>query len=457
MIRYLKALILLSATLALVACGGGGGDDDGYNCSFIGGSGVASLNVSVTAEQSATITPFSIAPIKECSIRYSASGALPAGLSLNADTSVISGTTVASPGQYSFTVIASLSSNSGGNGGSSSRSVNVTVTRALIAPSAWSVTNARSSLPTATIGKTNLLTVGGNLYALLSVNQSGNYVPQLWKSTDAGSTWANTNLNVPTPTGNLYGFSAATDGVNIIVVGGINTRLAATTGLFHSNAVYSIAPNMTTPAWDTKTTAAFALPFGRAYAGIAHDAGVFYVYGGRGSSTSYDVGYKSMDGGATWQQNLRGNTLSIPSLDSHCLLVNGSNMLLIGGSRVVRTSNGTTVSGPTITPSDSVYKSTDSGVTWVKTASAIPANPVDVACISNDSKVVVTGGLTGSSASRTIYRSSDFGSTWDEETQNRSIPRRSSHGLSLLGPNMITVGGIGDGSVRLSDVLTAPF
>jgi hypothetical protein len=449
-----KALVALALTLLLAACGGGGGGGGGggsssgtvTNCSLSSLGANSTLSRSATAGERLTIT-FSLigGAASNCSVSYSASN-LPAGLSLNPSTGEVTGA-VSTAGFYSFSVTTRVTSTNGGSGDVQSRSVSLTVTAPTVtlapASTIWSITSSNSGLPTDTTTRMNLLTVGTNLYALLPVKQAGNFVPQLWKSTNAGVSWTNTNLNAPAPTGNLFGFSAVSDGTNIYLVGGFNSPITATTNNY-SNAVYSIAPNSSTPTWVTKTIAAF--PSGRASVGLTNSGSVLYAHGGVSSTGTPDGLYRSSNGGVTWD-NITGS--SNPFLNRHCLLVNGTNMLLIGGFGGPSTS---TVG----TDSTVIYKSVNSGASWSVITNAHPTLPVAVSCISSGNKVVVTGGSDNSFVSRAIYRSADFGSTWQLEPGNTAIPTRAYHGLTILGTNMVTAGGLGTSS-WLNDVLTAPF
>lgn len=108
--QMLKRLLLVFALLSLSACGGGGGGGSSGNSTIAAPSGLSypTMQALTVGQQMSSATPTVSGTVGS----YSISPALPAGLSLDANTGIISGTPTATAVSATYTVTAS---NSGGS------------------------------------------------------------------------------------------------------------------------------------------------------------------------------------------------------------------------------------------------------------------------------------------------------------------------------------------------------
>jgi Putative Ig domain len=422
--------LALIATAVLAGCGGGGGGST-TTCTLTNFP-ISTVSKQLVVGATTSYVPVTVNAVSGCTNTYSASG-LPAGLSIAPDTGLVTGTPTTSGTFISQVTLSTASSSGPGN------SISTTVTFTVIKVLGWSVLTGNSGLPP---GPASLTSVGGQLYAVVSVLSGSNWQPQLWTSATQGASWVNTNLAPPNPTGSLRGYAAVSDGTALYLIGGITSPAGASLTTY-ANTVSVLTPTAPVPAWTKPNAAPFST--GLAYSGATFANNALYVQGGTGPSGVSNVLYASSDRGVTWQS--MGN-LTNPQLTGHCLVATTDKLLALGGY-------GRLGSTTTFGNFDSLASTSLSFINWSVPASLTPTFPTPQAmsCAYLSGKVYAAGGSSGTGASSAVYSSADQGIKWGLEPASQNFTARYAHGMTVHNGKLIVVGGVNSSGVPLGDTL----
>jgi Putative Ig domain len=419
--------LIFAAVLA--GCGGGGGSTT--TCTLTNFP-ISTVSKQLVVGASTSYVPVTVNAVSGCTNTYSATG-LPAGLSIAPDTGLVTGTPTTAGTFLSQVTLSTASSSGPGN------SISTTVTFTVIKVLGWSVLTGNSGLPP---GPASLTSVGGQLYAVVSVLSGNNWQPQLWTSATQGASWVNTNLAPPNPTGSLRGYTTVSDGTSLYLIGGITSPAGALVPTY-ANAVSVLTPTAPAPAWTAPRAAPFAT--GLAYSGATFANNTLYVQGGTGPAGVTKGLYASADRGVTWQT--LGNATN-PQLTNHCLVATTDKLLALGGF-------GNGGSTTTLGNFDSVASTSLSFFNWSAPFSLTPifSTPQAMSCAYLGGKVYAAGGSSGTGASSVVYSSADQGVKWALEPANPNFTARYAHGMTVLNGKLIVVGGVSSTGALLGDVL----
>lgn len=367
---------------------------------------------------------------------------LPAGIGIDRLTGVVSGT----PTAPATNVTGTISAAAKGFEGLLSTGYYFNVIPAPL----YSWSRVSTSVPD--LLKFDLANLGGVLYAFgvsaKAVVPSSTEKTQVWRSADAGATWANvTPSNGPA----LRHFALTSDGVNAYIMGGD----AMGTGL-NTSEVWRYSGT----AW---TRVAVSTPFSprRRHAAVRQGSSLFVLGGVQDNGIISDLneglkGYlndvwRSDDNGANWVRQTGAAAFS-PRF-GHCAVNLAGKLLMIGG-----------YDGPVTTQSTAtaIYESTD-GITWKPSTTSLPPGTpflmTDAACAVHRGRVLVLDGSSfidesglGQSIRPTnpdhgmIY-SSD-GAQWTDEfpvvskaSATPNFEARHRHGMAVVGDSLVVVGG----------------
>ena len=249
--------------------------------------------------------------------------------------------------------------------------------------------------------------VGSDIYVIGGFN-GVNRLNDVWKSTNGGATWSEvttgtTLANTLFSARNNHSLVAVDSGSNagIYVIGGSN-------GVNRLNDVWKSTDDGAT--WrevTTGTTGANTLFAARiSHSSVAVDSGThegIYVIGGTHGTNRLNDVWKSTNGGATWNQvTVTGRQFS--EISGHSSVTVGSDIYVIGGF--------------TNAPTDEVWKSSNGGQTWTQVATTkFPArNVLNSAAIGSgpNAGIYVTGGISigNSTYFNDVWKSTNSGVTW---------------------------------------------
>ena len=210
--------------------------------------------------------------------------------------------------------------------------------------------------------------------------------------------------------------------------------------------------------------------------------GTIYVTGGNlgTSSSEQNRVWKSTDGGKAWQELTTGTKFSARS--DHTTLAIGTDIYVIGGyitgaDRVWKSSDGdnwaqvTTSVSTTFSPRsghssvyipsgtnagmyviggfgasarlNDVWKSTDGGATWTRVTAnaAFSARNIHSSVVLGQDIYVIGGFLGTAGRLNDVWKSTDGGANWTRVTANAAFAKRSLHGSVVLGQAIYVFGG----------------
>jgi hypothetical protein len=327
-----------------------------------------------------------------------ASGSLPTGLSLNASSGVISGTTSVAPGNYNFAVSLSIS---GFSGTDTSNSTTITVSNPANYID-WSQVSASTPFfyplgSTANANGAQMTSIGADLYVVkTNAFNGGTYT---YKSSDNGATW--TLINTDTSM-NFSNFALTSYGTNLVMLGGSSGLVTLT----YNTKVRTLDVSTATPttAWSLGATPPFSNLQEHA---VVKQGSSYYVLGGyTGIGFSNSV-YTSTDA-QTWSAVTVTTPFSARSM--HCAFSDGANLYVYGGE-----SSG----GTNAVLNKDLLKSADLGVTWTQVIADVgTTGALYPTCgYVNGNIVIAMGGslTTGYSATtftNTVRSSSNGGVSW---------------------------------------------
>ena len=232
---------------------------------------------------------------------------------------------------------------------------------------------------------------GGNLVGTSSSNQN-----RVWKSVNGGKTWQ--ELTTGTKFSARGGHTTLAIGTNIYVIGGYITG---------ADRVWrsSDGDNWAQVTMSASTTFSARSNHSSVYIPSGANAGM-YVIGGFGASTRLNDVWKSTDGGATWTRVTADAGFSARNTHSSVYIPSGANagMYVIGG----RTGGGAS------SLVNDVWKSTDGGVNWTRvTANAAFAVRSLHSSVAFGQAIYVFGGRgVSGNHYNDVWKSTDGGVNW---------------------------------------------
>jgi type II secretory pathway component GspD/PulD (secretin) len=153
--------------------------------------------------------------------------------------------------------------------------------------------------------------------------------------------------------------------------------------------------------------------------------------------------WRSTDKGVTWMQQTAAASWSERYGHSSVALPDGSIVLMGGGS-----------SGGSLM--NDVWRSTDNGVTWTQqtTATSWSERKFHISVALPDGSIVLMGGYSlFNSRTNDVWRSSNNGVTWTQQTAAASWVGRDSHtAVTLPDGSIVLMGGFDGESAMLNDV-----
>ena len=269
----------------------------------------------------------------------------------------------------------------------------------------------------------------------------GTNLRDVWKSTDAGSTWAKVEVTGSFLHPNLSSYSTAAANGTIYVTGG---NLGTSSS--EQKRVWKSADGG--KAWQELTTGTkFSARDGHTTLAIGTN---IYVIGGY--ITGADRVWRSSDGDNWAQVTMSASTtFSARSNHSSVYIPSGANagMYVIGGFGASTRLN-------------DVWKSTDSGATWTQVTTSASTkfsarnthSSVYIPSGANAGMYVIGGRTSGGASGivNDVWKSTDGGANWTRVTANAAFAVRSLHSSVAFGQAIYVFGGRGASGTHYNDV-----
>jgi uncharacterized delta-60 repeat protein len=194
-----------------------------------------------------------------------------------------------------------------------------------------------------------------------------------------------------------------------------------------------------TQAW-TQMTASAGWAAREGLSSVVMPDGSIVLMGGEdynGAFNKNDV-WRSTDNGATWTQQTANAGWSARSSHSSVAMPDGS-IVLMGGHYSISNSL------------NDVWRSTDNGATWTQqTANAgWSARYSHNSVVMSDGSIVLMGGFDSSGHKNDVWRSTDNGATWTQQTASAGWSARYSHNsVAMPDGSIVLMGGVDSGNYK---------
>ena len=264
---------------------------------------------------------------------------------------------------------------------------------------------------------------------------SGTNLRDVWKSTDAGSTFTKVEVTGSFLSTNLRRYSTVAANGTIYVTGG---HLGTSSS--DQNRVWKSADGG--KAWQELTTGTkFSVRASHATLVIGTN---IYVIGGGFDAGGADQVWRSSDGD-NWAQVTTSASTKFSARDGHSsvYIPSGTNagMYVIGGYGASARLN-------------DVWKSTDGGANWTRVIANAPFAARNIhSSVVLGQDIYVIGGFLGSAGRlNDVWKSTDGGANWTRVTANAAFAKRSLHGSVVFGQAIYVFGGSAGSGSYYNDV-----
>ena len=260
-----------------------------------------------------------------------------------------------------------------------------------------------------------LVLVGSDMY----LTGGSSLGEDVWKSSDGGQAW----VKVGTDSQRYYHSSVAI-GSNIYMIGGYDEDD------FLSNAVRKSSDSGAT--WTEVTAGTTKFSAREKPGSIAVGSDIYVIGGSDGTNELNDV-WKSSNGGVSWNQVTVTGTQFSERTD-HSVVAVGSDIYVIGGIIGANRLN-------------DVWQSTDGGVSWNQvtvTGTPFSARNGHSAVAINSGPyagIYVIGGFTDAGRSDEVWKSTNSGQTWVQVATGTRFSARNLHRSVAIGSDIYVVGG----------------
>jgi len=250
----------------------------------------------------------------------------------------------------------------------------------------------------------------------------------IWQSIDAGVIWRQITASaewsarrghcvVKTPTSDL------------LLIGGVGAEYYNDTWISTNNGA-TWTRQSATAGWGARAHHSCC---------VLSDGSILLTGGANAFSTGLHDTWRSTDDGVTWVEQSDPSEFNLRNGHNSLLMPDGSCVVIAGGY------------GTPLYWSD-VWRTVNSGVSWtqIKPNDSTPwSKRIYIASVIKGTKIIMAGGYfyggLGSNVLNQVWASSDNGVTWVEQTAAAGWTRRHQHTMVLLNDGSLILSGGGDG------------
>ena len=269
---------------------------------------------------------------------------------------------------------------------------------------------------------TSVVMPDGSILVMGGTSDSTGSQNDVWRSTDMGKTWTQQTAHAKWPA--RYGQTNVVmpDGSIVLMGGKIRAYGQDLNDVWRSTDMGVTWTQQTAnAAWHARYAATSA---------VMPDGSIVLMGGYSDNGYWRDV-WRSTDMGKTWTQQTAHANWSIRAGLSNAVMPDGSIVLM--GGRIISTRY------------DDVWRSTDMGVTWTQqTANAAwSSHAAHTSVVMPDGSIMLMGGMANDTNwQNSVWRSTDMGVTWTQQTANAAWHARAGH-TSVLMPDgsIVLMGG----------------
>jgi len=275
----------------------------------------------------------------------------------------------------------------------------------------------------------------GSIVLIGGLDNNGNLLNDVWRSTDNGATWIQMTANAKFKPRIQSGKVVMPDG-SIILMGGYWTENPSRT----SNSMNDVWRSTDNGATWTQMTANAGWTPRYSFSSIVMPDNSILLMGGHAGSTVMNDVWRSTDNGVTWTQ-LTSDAKWMPREAFSSVAMPDGSIVLMGGRGDVL--------GHVVILRD-VWQSTDNGATWALMTEKAEWTPRESFSSVGmpDGSIVLMGGDWYSDSSRTphflndVWRSTDTGVTWTKITGSVSwTPRAGFSSVAMPDGSIVLMGG----------------
>jgi len=275
----------------------------------------------------------------------------------------------------------------------------------------WTEVNANAGWP-ARQYHSSVALPDGSIVLMGGLDSDYNFLNDVWRSTDGGTTWTLANTNAEWPGRSGHTSVALPDGSIVLMggEGGCNDVWRSTDG---------------GKTW-TQQTASAGWSARQYHSSVALPDGSIVLMGGEGGGYRNDV-WRSADGGKTWTEVNASAGWAARQYHSSVALPDGS-IVLMGGMSFI---------DGFPTPSNDTWRSTDNGTTWmeVNASAGWAARFYHTSVVLPDGSIVLMSGVDSNwNPLNDVWRLQPAGSTEQDPTHEYTAPGTYSVTLQAYNP-----------------------